>query len=131
MQKLRASVSGKWVTKKPIIQRGNKYVSIGSNVTTNRTHEKVMYSINIPKGSKLKGVATATLFGTKNVHKPITVKISYQMIDIGEFHIKELESKCIGTWCTNEGWTLTTYMNKETMTASSNDLRYKMTLVRK
>ncbi len=74
MKKLRASVTGKWVSKKPIIEYNRKPVSIGSTVNTG-SREQVMYSINFPDDTNLKGTATATLFGSKSRHKPITIRL--------------------------------------------------------
>jgi len=87
-------MTGKWITKNPITERNGKYTAIGGLVNS-RSHEYVMYSLNIPKGDELKGIATATIFGPKNYHKPIKICVSYKMFDIGEVHIKELDQKCI------------------------------------
>lgn len=132
MKKLRASVVGKWVSKKPIIERNNKFVSIGSTVNTGN-REQLMYSINFPNDTNLKGIASATLFGTKNRNKPITIKLSYEITDIGEVRIKEIENKCIYDWCAGGGykWTLTVYSNPVMLSAASSDRRYNMKLYKK
>lgn len=131
MQKLRKFMTGIWKTKKPILERNSQYVYIGSTVNTG-SRENILYSINIPKGTNLKGTGTATISGSKNRHRAITVDISYQIFDVGEVKIKELQNKCIDTWCTGDGWTLTS-TTKGALLGSARGYRtsYNMTMFRK
>jgi len=131
MQTLRTFMTGKWVSQKPIVEHNDQYVSIGGMVGSG-TREHIIYSLNIPPGTDLEGTATATLFGSKNLHKPITVEVSYKIFDIGEVHVKELESKCIGSWCTSDRWTLNS-TTKGALLGSNRGGRtaYSMTLFHK
>lgn len=131
MQKLRKFMTGKWKTKKPILERNSQYVSIGSTVNTG-SREHILYSIRIPKGKELKGTGTVTISGSKNRHKAITVDISFHIFDIGEVRIKALESKCIGNWCTQgDEWTLNS-TSKGALIGSAQGYRtsYNMTMFR-
>jgi hypothetical protein len=106
MQKLRAFATGTWVTKKPIKYRNKEYARIGGLVNS-KTDENVMYKLIIPKGTKLKGIGKAVVSGSKKYHRPISVNVSFQMIDIGHIEVKELRNKCIDRWCTGNGMTWT------------------------